>query len=135
MEKNKAGRPAFRENERRRANLKVRLLDSEIEKLRKLYGYSKEVSQSEMIRSILFGKPINVKIDNTKIQSLIYQVNAIRQTLTALIKSGNIGELNNEIVEVRGLYETLNKELSVLKAQKISLTDLMESTEDERHYY
>ena len=38
MEKTKAGRPAFRENERRKANLKVRLLESEIEKLRKLYG-------------------------------------------------------------------------------------------------
>lgn len=128
MKKAKVGRPTLHEREKRKSNLRVRLLEVELEKLKALYGFSDEVSYSEMIRSIFFKKPISVRLMNMDFKSLVYEVNTIRQDLNRISKLKNFDEMKNKIIEVRELYDTLMKELELLKLRDIRLDDL---TKDE----
>lgn len=122
--KSGAGRPPLPEDEKRKNNLKVRVSNDEIEALRKLHKISNEVSQSELVRKLLFQIPLPVRVKNIELTKLIWEINGLKSELRKAVKSKNFIELKTEIDEVKKMYEILAKSVDEVKTTRIFLNDL-----------
>ena len=135
MKKLTVGRPRLKENEKKKANLRIRLLESEVEKIRKLYGFSKETSQSEMIRKILFQNSIPVKVENLELKELNSELKMVCQNLGRISRNKHFEQLKEDVEVVRQLYDPLFKKVEQLQCKILLLKDLEEFTESEKRYY
>lgn len=120
------GRKSLPENNKKSEVIKVRLTPKQIAKIKDLHEKSDETNLSELIREILFKKPITVNVKSVDVSNIQTQLDKIKNSWNTFVKQENSIEVKDLIKDIKIDITTIKEKVNSLKKGELILDDLKE---------
>lgn len=122
MEKLKVGRPKLSDKDKKKVNLKVRLSDDELQKIRALYNLTDDYNLSLFVREILLKNPILIKVKY--LEKLKAELTQVRNNFKDLKRKYDVEEIKENLETLNKTHENITSLIKELKDSNIEIQKL-----------